>query len=75
MSTLENNFKIYCLFCPVSDTQIRAYLIHFTSLNTFPKLHKSPIWVRRFFRDKLFNAAKKMLEGLIREKILMLEQE
>lgn len=75
MSTLGNDFKIYCLFCPVSETQTRAYLVHFTSLNAFPNLHKSPIWVRRFFKDKLFNAAKKMLEGLIRQDVLMIEQE
>ena len=75
LSTLGNDFKIYCLFCPVSETQTRGYLIHFTSLNAFPNLHKSPIWVRRFFKDKLFNAAKKLLEGLIRQDVLMIEQE
>ena len=75
LSTLGNDFKIYCLFCPVSETQTRAYLIHFTSLNAFPNLHKSPVWVRRFFKDKLFNAARKLLEGLIRQDVLMIEQE
>jgi hypothetical protein len=59
----------------VSETQTRAYLIHFTSLNAFPNLHKSPLWVRQFFKDKLFNAAKKLLEGLIRQDVLMIEQE
>ena len=74
-SSLGNDFKIYCLFSPVSETHTRAYLIHFTSLNAFSNLHKSPIWVRRFFKNKLFNAAKKMLEGLIRQDVLMIEQE
>ncbi len=74
-STLGEDFKIYCLFCPISETHTHAYLVHFTSLNAFPNLHKSPLWVRKFFKDKLFNAAKKLLEGLIEQDVLMIEQE
>lgn len=74
-STLGNDFKIYCLFCPISETQTRAYLVHFTSLNAFPKLHKLPIAFRQFLKDKLFGSARKMLEGLIRQDVIMIEQE
>jgi phenylpropionate dioxygenase-like ring-hydroxylating dioxygenase large terminal subunit len=44
--SLGNDFKIYCLFCPVNETQTNAYLIHFTSLNTFWRQHKLPVWFR-----------------------------
>jgi len=74
-STLGQDFKIYCLFCPVSPTQTRAYLLHFTSLNAFPRLHKLPIAVRRFFKNRLSGTAKSLLEGLIRQDVLMIEEE
>ncbi|WP_448572471.1 aromatic ring-hydroxylating dioxygenase subunit alpha [Trichothermofontia sp.] len=74
-STLGQDFKIYCLFCPVSATQTRAYLLHFTSLNAFPRLHKLPIAVRRFFKNRLSGTAKGLLEGLIRQDVLMIEEE
>ena len=74
-STLGNDFKIYCLLCPVSETETRAYLIHFTSLNAFWRLHKLPVWFRQFVKDICFNAAKGLLEGLVREDVLMIEEE
>ncbi|WP_414569674.1 hypothetical protein [Nostoc sp. CCY 9925] len=40
VSTLGKDFKIYCLLCPVNERQTKAYLIHFTSLNAFWRLHK-----------------------------------
>ena len=74
-SSLGNDFKIYCLFCPINQTHTKAYLIHFTSLNAFDRLHKLPIWFRRFIKNSLFNCAKKLLEGLIVQDIEMIEQE
>ncbi|OCQ97809.1 3-chlorobenzoate-3,4-dioxygenase [Nostoc sp. MBR 210] len=74
-STLGKDFKIYCLLCPVSETQTKAYLIHFTSLNAFWRLHKLPVWFRRFIKDSLFNAAKKLLEGLVVQDVEMIEEE
>jgi phenylpropionate dioxygenase-like ring-hydroxylating dioxygenase large terminal subunit len=75
VSTLGKDFKIYCLFCPVNETYTRAYLIHFTSLNAFWRLHKLPVWFRRFIKDSLFGSAKKMLDGLVRQDVEMIEQE
>lgn len=75
MSTLGQDFVIHCLFAPVSETHTRAYLVHFTSLNAFWRLHKLPIPFRRFVKNRLFNAAKGLLEGLVREDVLMLEEE
>jgi renierapurpurin 18,18'-hydroxylase len=75
VSTLGQDFKIYCLFSPVNLTYTRAYLIHFTSLNAFKRLHKLPIWFRRFIKDSLFGSAQKMLDGLMRQDVEMIEQE
>ncbi|MGB2923849.1 MAG: aromatic ring-hydroxylating dioxygenase subunit alpha, partial [Limnothrix sp.] len=74
-ATLGNDFKIMCLFCPISETHTKAYLIHFTSLNAFWRLHKLPVAFRRFVKDSLFGAAQKLLDGLVEQDILMIEQE
>lgn len=74
-STLGEDFKIYCLFCPISPSQTRAYLLHFTSLNAFPNLHKLPVAFRRFVKNSLFNSAKGLLNGLVQQDIVMLEDE
>ncbi len=74
-SRLGDDFKIYCLFCPVSPRHTRAYLVHFTSLNAFHRLHKLPLWFRRFVKNRMFNSAKKLLEGLVEQDIRMIEQE
>jgi renierapurpurin 18,18'-hydroxylase len=75
VSTLGKYFKIYCLFCPVNETRTRAYLIHFTSLNAFWRLHKLPVWFRRFVKDSLFGSAQKMLDGLVSQDVEAIEQE
>jgi phenylpropionate dioxygenase-like ring-hydroxylating dioxygenase large terminal subunit len=75
VSSLGEDFKIYCLFCPVNETHTRAFLVHFTSLNAFPKLHKLPVSLRRFVKNQLFGSANKLLEGLVRQDVLMIEQE
>lgn len=75
VSSLGDDFRIYCLFCPIDETHTRAYLIHFTSLNAFWRLHKLPIWFRRFIKNSLFGAAKGLLDGLVRQDVKMIEQE
>ena len=75
VSTLGKDFKIYCLLCPVSETETRAYLIHFTSLNAFWRLHKLPVWFRRFVKNSLFGSAQKLLDGLVRQDVQMMEEE
>ncbi|UIE37849.1 aromatic ring-hydroxylating dioxygenase subunit alpha [Leptodesmis sichuanensis] len=72
---LGEDFRIYCLFCPVSLTQTRAYLIHFTSLNAFHRLHRLPIAFRRFVKNRLFGSAQKLLDGLVEQDIPMIEDE
>lgn len=75
VSTLGQDFKIYCLLNPISQTQTRAYLVHFTSLNAFKRLHKLPISFRRWVKTLCTGTAKGMLEGLIRQDVQMMEQE
>lgn len=75
VSTLGKDFKIYCLLCPISETATRAYLIHFTSLNAFWRLHKLPVQFRRFVKDSLFGSAQKLLDGLVRQDVQMIEEE
>lgn len=75
VSSLGQDFKIYCLFCPLDLTTTRAYLIHFTSLNAFRRLHKLPVWFRRFVKDSLFGSAQSLLDGLVCQDVAMIEQE
>ena len=75
VSSLGADFKIYCLFCPVNETKTRAYLIHFTSLNAFWRLHKLPVWFRRFVKNSLFGSAQKLLDGLVLQDVQMIEEE
>ncbi|MGB3403946.1 MAG: aromatic ring-hydroxylating dioxygenase subunit alpha [Microcoleaceae cyanobacterium] len=74
-STLGEYFTIYCLFCPISLTETKAYLIHFTSLNAFWRLHKLPIAFRQFVKNRLFGSAQKLLDGLVNQDIQMIEEE
>ncbi len=74
-SSLGDDFRIICLFVPISSTHTRAHLLHFVSLNAFWRLHKLPVKFRRFVKDSLFGAAQKMLDGLVREDVVMLEEE
>ncbi|MGA7935022.1 MAG: aromatic ring-hydroxylating dioxygenase subunit alpha [Kovacikia sp.] len=74
-SRLGEDFKIYCLFCPVGPSHTRAYLIHFTSLEAFPNLHKLSVHFRRFLKRWLTNSAKGLLEGLVKQDVAMIEDE
>lgn len=74
-SSLGKDFKIYCLLCPVNLTKTRAYLVHFTSLNAFERLHKLPVWFRRWIKNRLFNSAQGLLDGLVRQDVQMIEEE
>ncbi|MDJ0509582.1 MAG: aromatic ring-hydroxylating dioxygenase subunit alpha [Crocosphaera sp.] len=74
-SQLGADFTIYCLFSPINNTHTRAYLIHFTSLNAFWRLHKLPRWFRQLIKDKLWGTAQTMLDGLVEQDIKMIEQE
>ncbi|MGF1457555.1 MAG: Rieske 2Fe-2S domain-containing protein [Leptolyngbyaceae cyanobacterium] len=75
VATLGQDFKICCLFCPVDLTHTHAYLIHFTSLKPFHRLHKLPIAFRRWVKNRMFGAATGLLDGLVAQDVLMLEQE
>lgn len=75
VSTLGKDFKIYCLLCPIDRTATRAYLIHFTSLNAFWRLHKLPVWFRRLVKNSLFGSAQTLLDGLVRQDVQMIEEE
>ena len=74
-SSLGKDFKIYCLFCPITPTHTKAYLVHFTSLNSFWRLHKLPIWFRLFIKNGLFGAAQKLLDSLVEQDVEMIEEE
>lgn len=75
VSTLGEDFKICCLFCPVDATHTRAYLIHFTSLQAFWRLHKLPVPFRRWLKNSLFGSAQGLLDGLVRQDVAMIAQE
>lgn len=75
VSKLGEDFRIYCLFCPVNETYTRAYLIHYTSLHAFKNLHRLPIWFRRWLKNSLFGTAQKLLDGLVSQDVMMIEQE
>jgi hypothetical protein len=75
VSTLGADFKIYCLFCPINELKTRAYLVHFTSLNAFWRLHKLPVAFRQFVKNSLFGSAQKLLDGLVRQDVQMIEEE
>lgn len=75
VSSLGTDFKIYCLLCPINELKTRAYLIHFTSLNAFWRLHKLPLAFRRFVKNSLFGSAQKLLDGLVRQDVQMIEEE
>lgn len=75
MATLGQDFKIYCLLCPINVTQTKAYLIHFTSLHAFGRLHQLPIRFRQWIKNRLFGAAQKLLDGLVIQDVQMIEEE
>ncbi|BAC89863.1 aromatic ring-hydroxylating oxygenase subunit alpha [Gloeobacter violaceus] len=72
---LGEDFRLYCLLCPEGERSTRAYLVHFTSLEAFPDLHKLPVPFRRFVKDRCFGSAQGMLAGLIRQDVQMIEEE
>lgn len=74
-SRLGEDFQLYCLFCPVSSTQTRAFLIHFTSLQGLHWWSKFPIGLRRWVKNRSFNVAQRLLKGLVQQDIAMMEQE
>ena len=61
--------------CPVSEAATRAYLVHFTSLNAFWRLHKLPVLFRRLVKDSLFGSAQKLLDSLVLQDVKMIEEE
>jgi renierapurpurin 18,18'-hydroxylase len=74
-SALGEDFKIYCLICPVNERLTDAYLIHYTSLRKFKGLNGAPIAIRRLLKRALGNVAKKLLANLVRQDVLMIEEE
>ena len=46
-----------------------------TSLEAFKRLHKLPIWFRRFIKNSFFNSARKLLDGLVKQDVEMIEEE
>jgi renierapurpurin 18,18'-hydroxylase len=74
-STLGGDFKIFCLIRPVHERLTEAYLIHYTSLAKFAGLKKAPLAVRRVMKRALSNIAKRLLANLVRQDVLMIEEE
>ena len=74
-SALGDDFKIYCLICPVNERLTDAYLIHYTSIGKFGLLTDLPIPVRRLMKRALSNVARKLLANLVRQDVLMIEEE
>ncbi|HEX6440292.1 MAG TPA: aromatic ring-hydroxylating dioxygenase subunit alpha [Candidatus Binatia bacterium] len=74
-SALGEDFKIFCLICPVNERLTDAYLIHYTSLAKFKGLNHAPLAVRRLLKRALSNVAKKLLANLVRQDVVMIEDE
>jgi hypothetical protein len=74
-STLGDDFKIFCLICPVNERLTDAYLIHYTSLAKFAGLQKAPPAIRRLVKRALNNVARRLLQNLVRQDVLMIEEE
>ena len=74
-SALGDDFKIYCLICPVNERLTDAYLIHYTSLAKFKGLNNAPLAIRRLVKRALSNVAKKLLANLVRQDVVMIEDE
>lgn len=74
-STLGEDFKIFCLICPVNERLTDAYLIHYTSIGKFKALNDLPLAIRRLVRRALSNVARKLLANLVRQDVLMIEEE
>ena len=74
-SILGDDFKIFCLICPVNEHRTDAYLIHYTSLAKFAGLQKAPLPLRRLIKRTLNNVARRLLENLVRQDVMMIEEE
>ena len=74
-SALGDDFKIFCLICPVNERLTDAYLIHYTSLGKFAALNDLPPAVRRLIKSALNNVARRLLQNLVRQDVLMIEEE
>lgn len=74
-STLGDDFKIFCLLTPVNERLTDAYLIHYTSLAKFSALRDAPEAVRKLVKKALNNVARRLLQNLVREDVLMIEEE
>jgi phenylpropionate dioxygenase-like ring-hydroxylating dioxygenase large terminal subunit len=74
-SSLATDFRLYCLLCPISMTHTKAYLIHFTSLESFTGLHRFPLRFRVLIKGLFFNSAKILLDRLIAQDVQMIEEE
>lgn len=74
-STLGEDFKIYCLISPVNERLTEAYLIHYTSIAKFKILNDLPVVFRRLLRRALSNVARRLLANLVRQDVLMIEEE
>jgi hypothetical protein len=74
-ATLGDDFKIFCLICPVNERLTEAYLIHYTSLAKFAALQKAPFAIRRLIKRALNNVARRLLKNLVRQDVVMIEEE
>lgn len=74
-TTLGDDFTLYCLICPVSATETRAWMVHFTSLEAFPALHRLPDKIRWTVKKSLAHSARPLLKKLVEEDTLMIVQE
>jgi len=74
-TTLGKDFTLYCLICPVNKTQTRSWMVHFTSLEAFPALHRLPKVIRHTVKKSLTHSARPLLKKLAQEDMSMMVQE
>jgi phenylpropionate dioxygenase-like ring-hydroxylating dioxygenase large terminal subunit len=72
---LGEDFKLYFLFCPVSEKETEGYFVHYTSLRHRKLLSAAPVSIRRIVKRALTDIARPLLQGLTRQDVVMIEEE
>jgi hypothetical protein len=72
VSTLGKDSR-FTAYLPVNQTALVLIYIHFTSLNAFWRFTTTV--VRRFVKIVYFGSAQKLLDGLVRQDVQMIEEE
>jgi phenylpropionate dioxygenase-like ring-hydroxylating dioxygenase large terminal subunit len=71
---LGPDFRLTGLFLPVDEQTTRLWLVHAVSLEKFP-IHRMPRWMQRIQKRLFTNAARPLMNGLLRDDAVMVYEE